>query len=123
MVIRLQVHAAIAFVLPVGNDHACQVVGVLGLNQVLDIIDGRVKRFFPRRRLLGLACNFVNILNVPGQVVSTPERHQKPQKACCNEDVIKSHLSVQDPFTKISVVVKRPGSTLAANDKGTPLGD
>ena len=117
MIVGLPVHAAVAFMVSVGNDHAREIVGVLGLDQVLDVIDGCVKRFFPRHRLFGLVRDLAYILNIPGQVVSVPERHQQPQKTCCNEDVIKSHRSVQDPFTKISVVVKRTGTTLAASDK------
>ena len=88
--------------------------------EVLDVIHRRIERFLPGHSLLGLVGDLRHIIDVAGQIIAIPERHQKPDKACCDEDVIGSHHSVQGPFTKISVRVKCAGITLAASDKAVP---
>ena len=120
MVVCLQVHAAVALVMTVGNDHSGQVVSVFGFYSILDVVNDDSEWALIRRHLLGFFGDLGHILDIARQIVSVPERNEQPYETRCDKDVVKSHQSVQGPFTKISVTVKRPGANLAANDEGMP---
>jgi len=93
VVVRLQVHAAVAVMVAVGHDHSMQVVVVLRLDQVFNIAVHRPEGFLGCRRLHRFGGQGGEQFNIARQVVPVPKGNQRPHETCNYQYVENLHCN------------------------------
>jgi hypothetical protein len=73
VIVGAGMHAAVAVVMPVGHDHAGDVVGILGRDAVVDAVEFDIERPFARALLYRFSHQVRYVVDVPGQFVAMPE--------------------------------------------------
>ncbi len=94
MIARLKVHAAISLMMPVGNDHAVQLVFKLRFDDVFDTVVNRLERLLAGRFLFWLTRQCRYQLDISRQIVPIPERHDEPNQARSYHDVSDLHFLI-----------------------------
>ena len=87
VIIRKPMHTTVVVVMAVRNNHADDVVLELRRNMILHAFIGNIERTLARSLLRRFIGDLGDVIDVAGQVVPVPERHQQPDETGNNNNI------------------------------------